>query len=675
MESSLRKSARPFKGWSAKSLRRHHDEASKLLSTVKECMDYEDSQQVREIMCDEAYKGLVEYIAWDLLPILGPHLSDKETNEEMYQNCVQIIIRLAELGNPKEMFIGLLEQLDRFLDSLVHNDLLGPLQTVIRRLGLAKPLYYNQLLTTLYAHMELLKVPSVNGMGAMERRLISQDPDYSKVETTSLVLLEFLVPLVQDVEEALVTNVPSQNPSPKNIKDIEATRTEIMKFVLNILEHPLIAIEFKYQDDADEEEEMKELGINAEARQQVVPRQEEYSLSKKSAEQCMLYLELMGCSFSYLLLYASQRSANPDAIKEQLKKKKKKKKKHEDDGKKEETLPVLGLSCFAYMLLVEGYQTNRMPSIFSTVYMMEVVMPYVEAMLRRPEEPIILKGLELLRSVVDRLDEQSLNSNLLDTKQNFLQVTECMVQIMVYCPSKTIRRIAVSVLSPYMDRFDWKGRYHILRSLFISTTHPGAKGMLIGKLKDYVHSTLQSDSHNDWFVGVRSHKLWVMIFKLDKGERTDLLNSADKEIAVLNFLRYLLLRDSGGQDLTGIWPWLGILQQVYLNPLQSCLSGSRTHYTLKVESTWKEIRRAEMKKENLTGILTVGGQQFPMMPLPEQVKVLETAVYTFDLIGSIVSRVNEIIKTYKHLLPVEGDTSPRSLLADVHGAGDVDMDI
>ncbi len=86
------------------------------------------------------------------------------------------------------------------------------------------------------------------------------------------------------------------------------------------------------------------------------------------------FLDSMGCSFISLLLYANQHALNLDTLEEQhLRKTKKKKRDVEDDGEEEEkdegaeevkTLPILGLSCFAYMLLVEGYETNRMPSIY-----------------------------------------------------------------------------------------------------------------------------------------------------------------------------------------------------------------------------------------------------------------------------------------------------------------------
>ena len=74
--------------------------------------------------------------------------------------------------------------------------------------------------------------------------------------------------------------------------------------VLNLLEHPLVEMEFKYSDDADEDEkeEMNELeGMDEEARERLALRNEEHSISKTSAEQCMVsYLEQRGKSLPTL---------------------------------------------------------------------------------------------------------------------------------------------------------------------------------------------------------------------------------------------------------------------------------------------------------------------------------------------------------------------------------------
>ena len=47
------------------------------------------------------------------------------------------------------------------------------------------------------------------------------------------------------------------------------------------------------------------------------------------------------------------------------------------------------------------------------------------------------------------------------------------------------------MLPRYISCYDWKGRYRLLRTLLKSTEHTGVCGLLIGKVKDYVHETLE----------------------------------------------------------------------------------------------------------------------------------------------------------------------------------------
>lgn len=50
------------------------------------------------------------------------------------------------------------------------------------------------------------------------------------------------------------------------------------------------------------------------------------------------------------------------------------------------------------------------------------------------------------------------------------------------------------ILPIYIDKFDWKGRYRLLTVLLESSEHSGVKGFLIGRIKEYVHATLQDVS-------------------------------------------------------------------------------------------------------------------------------------------------------------------------------------
>ncbi len=145
--------------------------------------------------------------------------------------------------------------------------------------------------------------------------------------------------------------------------------------------------------------------------------------------------------------------------------------------------------------------------------------------------------------------------------------------------------------------------------------------MLIGKIKDYVHCSLQSESCNEWFGGCHIHKLFTIIFKLDEGIQSDLLNEADKHMGALNFLRYLFLRDTPDKNTTGIWSRVDWLQTTYLQPLHTCLDMSKAHYDLKMKATEAEVRQAVSEKKCVKVKLNVGGQDLPQMPPAEQYKV------------------------------------------------------
>ena len=73
------------------------------------------------------------------------------------------------------------------------------------------------------------------------------------------------------------------------------------------------------------------------------------------------------------MFYANQHNVNLDTLEEQHKRKSKRKNRDDGDEEEEEeeeeekndkTLPVLGLSCFVYMILVEEYETYRLPHVY-----------------------------------------------------------------------------------------------------------------------------------------------------------------------------------------------------------------------------------------------------------------------------------------------------------------------
>ncbi|PIK43545.1 putative glomulin [Apostichopus japonicus] len=204
-----------------------------------------------------------------------------------------------------------------------------------------------------------------------------------------------------------------------------------------------------------------------------------------------------------------------------------------------------------------------------------------------------------------------------------MKLPETLINIMVRHTSEALRQKSVRILPVYMDKFDWKGRYRLVTVLLKSAEHSGVKGFLIGRIKDYVHLTLQQNVNNEWFVGSHLRQILPSIFHLPNGSQTDLLEESDKIIAALNFLRYLLLRDSKKSDLTGVWSMLELIDKGYLSELITGLELSKMHYKQREEELVDEKKRARRAKDADNVSVSVGGQEISKMPFEQQMQRLE----------------------------------------------------
>ncbi|MEQ2157690.1 hypothetical protein GOODEAATRI_004286 [Goodea atripinnis] len=93
------------------------------------CIEEGNSPQVLSIVLDEKNQNIVRSMGWNLLPPLIQVLLKKE--DKNLPQCLSIFNHLLETCRPKELLIGLLEQLehddpDRIAESL--HLLLNPLQ-------------------------------------------------------------------------------------------------------------------------------------------------------------------------------------------------------------------------------------------------------------------------------------------------------------------------------------------------------------------------------------------------------------------------------------------------------------------------------------------------------------------------------------------------------------------
>ncbi|KAJ7986413.1 hypothetical protein DPEC_G00339640 [Dallia pectoralis] len=114
----------------------------------------------------------------------------------------------------------------------------------------------------------------------------------------------------------------------------------------------------------------------------------------------------------------------------------------------------------------------------------------------------------------------------------------------------------------------------------------------------------------------------------------------------LNLLRYLLMRHKDWSLTSGIWPELWKITEDYLNVLRVCLAISRTFYTGEVK-TMREDRKAQAQEAReargtLVQTMTVKEEKVSDMTPEMQYQVLQCALVTFDLMESLVIRIEEI---------------------------------
>lgn len=129
---------------------------------------------------------------------------------------------------------------------------------------------------------------------------------------------------------------------------------------------------------------------------------------------------------------------------------------------------------------------------------------------------------------------------------------------------------------------------------------------------------------------------------LPEGAETDLLQNSDRIMASLNLLRYLVIKDNEHINQTGVWTELNKIKQNFLKPLHTGLNMSRAHYEAEIKSK-KENRQASQNCKTVCS-LTVGGEKMPNMTTEMQLQVLHSALFTFDLIESVLARVEELIE-------------------------------
>uniref|UniRef100_A0A8C6U3A5 Glomulin, FKBP associated protein a n=1 Tax=Neogobius melanostomus TaxID=47308 RepID=A0A8C6U3A5_9GOBI len=541
------------------------------------CIEEGDSLQLLSIVLDEKNQDIVRCMGWNLLPPLVQVLLKKESKD--LPHCLAIFNYVLEVCRPKELLIGLLEQLEHDEPDTIAESLhllLNPLQKVLLCLGVRKASSLGMALSSVLDQLCKLPVPMTKEQ--------EEDDVFSLCRCCSEIS-SFIRPFVDEAR-----------PSGAHKDEL---RTELLKFCMQALSRVLLQVQLRDQETLPE------------------------SPLRDFACSILLDLCAIGESLPALVHQPLLRHRPiPGFLEEEV------------------CYPKESLACVAHLLFVHHLQADVFPSVYSPVYRLRANMEHICLLLSRTEESRIQKGLELYEKSLVRVEDCSLSVDLLEIK-SFLSVPQNLVKVMTICPHHNLRTKGLKVFQLSIDKFNLEAKYTFFQLMLKTSNHSGVEGYVIKNIKNQIDSALKANGSNPWFAGLHLLPLLRSVLTLPDGPETDLLENMDRLMEALNLLRYLVIRDKVTENQTGIWTELYKIEDTFLKPLRVGVNMSRAHYERELHLT-REDKKSKAKDPSVS--VSVGDEQLPNMTKDTHIQALHSALHTFDMMESVLVRIEELIE-------------------------------
>ncbi|XP_043819409.1 glomulin isoform X2 [Dromiciops gliroides] len=530
-------------------------------------------------------------MGWNLVgPVVRCFLCHKEEVDKR-EKCLKMLDLLVKLCHPKELLLGLLELVEEASGNQISEILLlllEPLQTVIQKLHSKKAYSVGLTLSTLWSQLSLLPVPYTKEQVHKDQHGLAR---------CCRALVTFTRPFVEEVVKN--KGHPLENSQ-------EELKAELLKFCFKSLKYPLLTAQFIEVLEENEEDPLKSF-----------------------ATEIVGFILAIGGSLPKVIFQHGRKEKcwdNPDW--------------EEEEGSQ----LAESMASLAYLVFVQRISIDQFPLVLSPLYLLQYNMEHIEVLLKRAEESVSSKGLDLLENSLLRMEDNSLLHHYLEIR-SFLTVPQKLVKVMTFCPIENLRKKGLKVLQLYIDKLNSQGKNILFRCLLKTSNHAGVEGYVIQNIKNQIDASLKRAEDRKWFTGPQLISLLDLVLMLPEGVETDLLQDSDRIMASLNLLRYLVIKDNESDNHTGLWTELKKIETNFLKPLHTGLNMSRAHYEAEIKSK-KETTQESHNPKNLCPV-TVGGEKIPNVPnmTPEmQLQVLHSALFTFDLIESVLARVEELIE-------------------------------
>ncbi|XP_030724517.1 glomulin [Globicephala melas] len=545
------------------------------------CIDEGHIDQLLEIIQNEENKVIIKNMGWNLVGPVVRYLLWNDKEHDKRKYYFLMLDLLVKLCNPKELLLGLLELIEEPSGKQISQIILLLLRPLQT---VIQKLRNNKAYSVGLALSTLWSQLSLLPVPYSKEQI--QADDYGLCQCCK-ALIEFTKPFVEDV-------IDNKESSMEN----EKLKDEILKFCFRSLKCPLLTAQFLEQSDDTGDDPLRCF-----------------------ASEIIGFLSAIGHPFLKMIFNHGRKKKTWDYLEFE----------EEEDKQLSDSMASL-----AYLVFVQGISIDQLPMVLSPSYLLQFNMGHIEVLLQRTEESVFSKGLYLLENGLLRIEDNSLLHQYLEIK-SFLTVPQGLVKVMTLCPTETLRKKGLAMLQLYINKLDPQGKYTLFRCLLNTSNHSGVEAFIIQNIKNQIDMSLKR-TYNKWFTGPQLISLLDLVLFLPEGAETDLLQNSDRIMASLNLLRYLVIKDNENDNQTGLWTELEKIENNFLKPLHTGLNMSKAHYEAEIKNS-QEVQ----KSKDLCSI-TVGREEIPNMPPEMQLKVLHSALFTFDLIESVLARVEELIE-------------------------------
>uniref|UniRef100_A0A3Q2ZN64 Glomulin, FKBP associated protein b n=1 Tax=Kryptolebias marmoratus TaxID=37003 RepID=A0A3Q2ZN64_KRYMA len=294
-------------------------------------------------------------------------------------------------------------------------------------------------------------------------------------------------------------------------------------------------------------------------------------------------------------------------------------------------------ACLAYLLFVQLIGIDSFPAVFSPVFILQCNMEHINQLLSCKKESHLLKGLALFSKSLEKVDNDNLPVGLLDLKSFY------------NAPQVKHTRLRLRVFQLLINKLDAEAKHKFFRCMLKTSNHAGVESYIVKNIRNQIQLSMKPGNANKWFLGVKLLPLVGLVLHLPQAAETDLLSNMDKVMESLNLLRFLLFQDKELRNNVNMWGELCSIKDLYLKTLRVCISMSRAYYSAELKAL-KEDQKLKAKESKdaarpirLIKPITMKHESMSSMSPELQYQVwLQSALVTFDLMESLVVRIEEI---------------------------------